>query len=158
MRRLPLAFALLAVAALCALVTLGALAGLRAACHQQERLMLIFASLSGLATLGALAGLSLASSQYRHESGETTDAPGRYVTDDPGRDRARRYLTTPTGRPPGPRYSRPVQRRRKLMRRVVLAVAIALICGLSAVGAISVYSLVAPAHADGTSNGSAGSD
>jgi hypothetical protein len=42
------------------------------------------------------------------------------------------------------------------MRRVVLAVAITLICGLSATGAIRVYSLVAPAHADTTSNGGNG--
>jgi hypothetical protein len=36
------------------------------------------------------------------------------------------------------------------MRRVVLAVAIALICALSAAGTAEVYSLVAPAHADTT--------
>jgi hypothetical protein len=39
------------------------------------------------------------------------------------------------------------------MRRVVLAIAIALICGLSVAGAIRVYSLVAPAYAETTTDG-----
>jgi len=42
------------------------------------------------------------------------------------------------------------------MRRIVLAIAITLICALSAAGAIGVYSLVASAHAEdsgGTSTG-----
>jgi len=41
------------------------------------------------------------------------------------------------------------------MRRVVLAVTIALICGLSTAGAIEVYNLVAPAHSDPSGNGAA---
>jgi hypothetical protein len=39
------------------------------------------------------------------------------------------------------------------MRRVVLAVTVALICGLSTAGAIEVYNLVAPAHSDPSGNG-----
>ena len=42
------------------------------------------------------------------------------------------------------------------MRRVVLAIAIALICGLGVAGAIDVYNLVAPAHAEDTSDGGRG--
>jgi len=39
------------------------------------------------------------------------------------------------------------------MRRVVLTVAIALICALGAAGTIGVYNLVASAHADDTTGG-----
>jgi hypothetical protein len=39
------------------------------------------------------------------------------------------------------------------MRRVVLAVAIALICRLSAAGAVGVYNFVAPAYADPSDTG-----
>jgi hypothetical protein len=38
-------------------------------------------------------------------------------------------------------------------RRIVLAVAFALICAFGATGAMEVYSLVAPAYADQTSDG-----
>jgi hypothetical protein len=38
-------------------------------------------------------------------------------------------------------------------RRIVLAIAIALICAFAATGAMEVHSLVAPAYADQTSDG-----